>query len=106
MTVEERAGKLGNLSINPSDVASISHGVDTIANLVRDIYTDIKKVTNEVTMHDSWDDASSKAFVNKFNEADKFFEPSIQSLEGLGPALYEIAGMYTDTEAANAGAIH
>lgn len=104
-TPEKRAQTMRNLNVDPHDLGSVGSSIKTIAGIVRDIYEDIKKVKTEVTEHDSWDDAGSKAFVAKFERVDKIIEPRIQSLEKLGPTTQVIANDYDDTEIANAGAV-
>ena len=72
-----------------------------VATEVREIFTKVNGIVDQVTSNDSWRGETSNTFLEKFNEIKPKLETHLQQLEALGPAVKTTADDYAATEEAN-----
>lgn len=96
----------GNLNVDTSTLNSVGNNFSTVASDVRGIFTEMIRIIEQVTSHESWTGEASRTFLEKFNGVKPTFEKHLQELEDLGPAVNQTATNYSDTEAENVGMMH
>lgn len=99
------AGGGFSLQIDPTSLYSTGSAISKINDLVQSIYDDICGVAKAVSSTESWAGAARDSFNEHFEEADKYFEPKLESLDKLAPTIWEISDEYAATEAGNASRV-
>lgn len=91
----------GNLNYDSEDLQNVGSNFTTVAQNVRDTYTNMKNTVEQVTANDSWKGLASEKFYQKFENIRPQFEKHLYQLEELGPVINEIANGYANTEEEN-----
>jgi len=94
---------MDNLNVNSEELLSTANNYKQIANEVREIYTKILNIIEQVTANDSWKGDARNKFLEKFDGIRHTLESHLQELEALGPALQVAANNYSNAESENIG---
>ena len=93
----------GTLNVDTSNLSGVGGKISDVASSVREIYTNLHNTIDAVTANESWRDAASTAFLEKFETIRPEFEKDLASLEELGPTIKTVASGYETAEDDNVG---
>lgn len=92
-----------NLNVNSEELLYTANNYKQIASEVRDKYTKILNIIEQVTANDSWKGDARNHFLEKFDGIRHTLESHLQELESLGPALQVASNNYSNAESENIG---
>lgn len=89
------------LGVETQSLSTTGKNFIDVASQVREIFTSVNHVVDQVTGHDSWRGEASNTFLEKFNEIKPRLETHLEQLEALGPAVNATSENYAATEEEN-----